>query len=178
MKTRLLFFVMSALALLTLAGCEGAGSSDLRQWMSQQENQPAPRVPPLAPPAPYVPLPYTEARAEDPFSIDRLMRGLMPAGEKDTSLSKQCEHRKEPLESIPLDTMTMVGSLDRAGIKVALVRVDKLLYQVRMGNYLGQNCGLVKNISENQVTLSEVIRDGTGGWIERPAALQLQEKTK
>jgi type IV pilus assembly protein PilP len=86
--------------------------------------------------------------------------------------------RKEPLEAFPLDAMTMVGSLDRSGQKVALVRVDNLLHQVRAGNYLGQNYGQVIKIDENEVVLREIVQDAAGEWIERNTVLQLQEKAK
>ena len=90
----------------------------------------------------------------------------------------ELNRRKEPLEAFPLDSMTMVGSLDRAGQKVALVRVDTLLHQVRPGNYLGQNYGRVIRITESEVMLREIVQDAAGEWIERSTALQLQEQTK
>jgi len=181
MKARLLFFTMSALALMTLAGCWNTEDAELRAWMNEQRRQAVSKVTPIQPPTPYVPLAYTQAQVPDPFDVDRLMKTLQgPKGVGvPTLFDTECiQRRKEPLESYPLDTMTMVGSLDQSGTKVALVRIDKLLYQVRMGNYLGQNCGKVTQISENEVTLREIVRDGTGEVIERPATLQLQEKTK
>ncbi|MNL80109.1 Pilus assembly protein, PilP [compost metagenome] len=72
--------------------------------------------------------------------------------------------------------MSMVGSLNRAGQLVALVKVDQLLYQVTQGSYLGQNYGRVLKITENEITLREIAQDAAGEWIERPAALQLQEE--
>ena len=74
--------------------------------------------------------------------------------------------------------MEMVGSLQGSGQPVALVRVDKLIYQVRAGNYLGLNYGRVLRVGENQLTLREIVQDASGEWIERPAALELQEKSK
>ncbi|MDR0275217.1 MAG: pilus assembly protein PilP [Burkholderiaceae bacterium] len=185
MKVRLLFFAASALTLITLAGCGSGEDADLRDWMNEQRSKAVPRVTPIQPPVPYVPLAYTEGRSNnpDPFDVDRLLKSLLPKpGPGDAVLTQfeiECnQRRKEPLESYPLDAMTMVGSLYRAGIRVALVRIDKLLYQVHMGNYLGQNCGKVTKLVENEVTLREIVRDGTGEVIERPATLQLQEKTK
>jgi type IV pilus assembly protein PilP len=70
----------------------------------------------------------------------------------------------------------MVGSLNRQGQLVALVKVDSLLYQVRPGQYLGQNYGRITRISETEVVLREIVQDAVGEWIERPAALQLQEE--
>jgi type IV pilus assembly protein PilP len=66
----------------------------------------------------------------------------------------------------------------RAGQPVALVKVDRMLYQVRPGNYLGQNYGRVVRITETELSLREVVQDATGDWVERTASLQLQEKSK
>jgi len=72
----------------------------------------------------------------------------------------------------------MVGSLIKAGQPVALVRVDNLIYQVRAGNYLGQNYGRITKVTETSVVLREIIQDAAGEWIERPATLQLLEGSK
>jgi type IV pilus assembly protein PilP len=61
---------------------------------------------------------------------------------------------------------------------VALVKVGPLLYQVRPGDYLGQNYGRVVKIVENEITLREIVQDAIGEWIERPASLLLQERSK
>ena len=70
----------------------------------------------------------------------------------------------------------MVGSLLRAGKPIALVRLDNLIYQITVGNYLGQNYGRVIKIGETEITLREIVQDTTGDWIERAASLQLQER--
>ena len=88
------------------------------------------------------------------------------------------ERRKEALESIPLDSMSMVGLMDRGGRRVALIKVDKLLYQVGVGQYLGQNFGRVTRISEHELVLREIVQDPAGDWVERQATLQLQEETR
>ena len=72
----------------------------------------------------------------------------------------------------------MVGSLMKEGRPNALLRVDNLLYQVKVGDYLGQNYGRVLRITETEVALREVVQDAAGDWIERPAKLQLQEQTR
>jgi type IV pilus assembly protein PilP len=74
--------------------------------------------------------------------------------------------------------MAMVGSLIQAGQPAALIRVNQLLYQVRLGSYVGMNYGRVTKITETEVTLREIVQDAVGEWIERPATLQLQENAK
>ena len=82
------------------------------------------------------------------------------------------------MEAYPLDSMTMVGSVVKAGRPYALLKVDNLLYQVKSGDYLGQNYGRITKISETDVALREIVQDAAGEWIERPGALQLQEKAR
>ena len=164
-----------------LGGCS-ADNEDLQHWMSDQRRQTTPKVTPLTEPTRYVPLAYAGATSADAFSSERLTQVLRresgPLSVSATLVAPELNRRKEPLESYPLDAMTMVGSLDRTGQKVALVRVDNLLHQVRPGNYLGQNYGRVTRITESEVTLREIVQDAAGEWIERSTALQLQEKTK
>jgi type IV pilus assembly protein PilP len=74
--------------------------------------------------------------------------------------------------------MVMVGSIVKAGQPVALLKIDNLLYQVKLGNYLGQNYGRVIKISEAEVTLREVVQDAVGEWVERVATIALQERVK
>ena len=93
-------------------------------------------------------------------------------------LAPELNRRKEPLEAFPLDAMSMVGSLLKQGQPVALVKVDALLYQVRPGNYLGQNYGRITKVAETEVVLRELVQDAAGEWVERTATLQLQEKSK
>jgi type IV pilus assembly protein PilP len=69
----------------------------------------------------------------------------------------------------------MVGSVNRKGVQYALLKVDNLLYQVRVGEYLGQNYGKILKINETEITLREIVQDAAGEWIERPTTLQLQE---
>ena len=72
----------------------------------------------------------------------------------------------------------MVGSLTRQNSPIALVRVENLIYQIRLGSYLGQNYGKVTKISETEVALREIVQDASGEWTERTALLQLQERSK
>lgn len=82
---------------------------------------------------------------------------------------------KEPLESYPLESLRMVGVLQQSKQTFALVKADTSLYRVKVGNYLGQNFGLVTSIGENQVQLRELVQDATGDWTERQSTMQLLE---
>lgn len=166
------------LALLVLAGCS-ANQDELRGWMDAQRRDVKPDVKALAAPKKFDPEPYSAAQAVDPFSAQKLSVAIkQEARQPNSLLAAEMNRRKEPLEAYPLDSMSMVGSVARGGQPFALLRVDNLLYQVKLGDYLGQNFGRVTRIGETEVTLREVVQDAAGEWIERPASLQLQERAR
>ncbi len=167
-----------ALAAVLVAGCS-AEHDELQQWMEQQRREAKPNVPPLQPPRKFDPQPYTSAQAVEPFSNQKLSVALKAEARGPNSLlSSELNRRREPLESYPLDSMIMVGSVNKLGQPYALLRVDNLLYQVKVGDYLGQNYGRITRIAETEITLREIVQDAAGEWIERPATLQLQERAR
>lgn len=161
-----------------LAGCAG-DQDELTQWMEQQKREVKPNVEPLSPPKKFIPQPYAALGAVEPFSTQKLTVALkQEARQPNSLLAAEINRRKEPLEAYPVDSMTMVGSVLRNGQQFALLRVDNLLYQVKTGDYLGQNYGKITKISETDVSYREIVQDAAGEWIERSSALQLQEKAR
>ena len=168
----------AAFTALLLAGC-GSEQEELTQWMDQQRREVKPSVQPLSPPTKFVPQPYTALGGVEPFSNQKLAVALKQEAKQPNSLlSAEINRRKEPLEAYPLDSMSMVGSVNKNGRPYALLKVDNLLYQVKQGDYLGQNYGKITKISETEVDLREIVQDAAGEWIERTSALQLQEKAR
>ena len=163
-----------------LVGCSGGDGDDLQRWMTDQRNQTHPKVAPIPEPKVFKPEGYALAGAVEPFSKERLTQALKRESSQTVAngalVAPELARRKEALEAFPLDSMALVGSMVRAGQPVALVRVNNLLYQVRPGEYLGQNYGRVTRINETEVALREIVQDAVGEWIERTASLQLQER--
>ena len=178
---RPLHLLLVAMAVL-LFGCSASTDDELRQWMAEQKGQIRPKIAPISEPKQFKPESYSQVAVVDPFSNQKLTQALRRDSAQATSngalLAPELARRKEALESFPLDAMALVGSMVKSGQPVALVKVDNLLYQVRPGNYLGQNYGRVTKVSETEVTLREIVQDAAGEWIERTAALQLQERSK
>ena len=163
---------------IVLAAC-GGDQDELQQWMEQQKREVKPSVEPLSAPKKFNPQPYAALGAVEPFSTQKLTVALkQEARQPNSLLAAEINRRKEPLEAYPVDSMSMVGSVTRSGRPYALLKVDSLLYQVKQGDYLGQNYGKITKISETDVSYREIVQDAAGEWIERSSALQLQEKAR
>jgi type IV pilus assembly protein PilP len=171
---------LSSGLLAFLSACGNAEQEELSAWMQSERNSIKPEVKPIPEPTKFQPHAYGGERFQEPFSNEKLaaiLRSNESANAANAALVQpELNRRKQPLEAFPLDSMVMVGSLRRDGKLVALVKVDALLHQVSAGSYLGQNFGRVMRIDENQIVLREIVQDAAGEWIERQAALQLQEE--
>ena len=180
--TRQSLALIMACSLFLLAACGSSDHEELQQWMSAQRDITRPNIPPLQPPTKFTPQTYDQEGSIEPFSNKKLVLALKRDSSQATFnaalITPELSRRKEPLEATPLDSVAMVGSLTKAGQPVALVRVDNLIYQVRVGNYLGQNYGRITSVTEASVVLREIVQDAAGEWTERPATLQLLEEKK
>lgn len=164
-----------------VAGCADSDQEELSAWMLRERNSIKPDVKPIPEPTKFEPYAYGGERFIEPFSNEKLASILksgqaLPSGQS-ALIEPELNRRKQPLEAFPLDSMKMVGSLSRNGQLVGLLKVDALLYQVTPGSYIGQNYGRILKIEENQIVLREIVQDAAGEWVERPAALQLQEES-
>ncbi len=174
--------VLGALAPLVILGCSDSGEAELRDWMAQERAQAQPRVTPITEPKKFYPQQYVVNGVLEPFDPQRLTLALRRDSSQTASnaalIAPELSRRKEPLEAFPLDAMSMVGFLSKSGKPTALLDVDKLIYQVRVGDHLGLNYGRIEKITETAIQLREIAQDATGDWIERAASLELQEGVK
>lgn len=167
---------------LGLAACGSAPDDELQQWMNEQRASANPRIKPIAPPKPFKAEDYAPVSPLDPFDKGKLNAALQRERAQNSAsealIAPERQRRKDPLEDFPLDGMTLVGTLVRGGQTVALVKAGNLLHRVAVGAHLGQNFGRVLRITETELSLRELVQDPAGDWVERPASLQLQQRTK
>lgn len=171
--------VVLALIVSTLAGCGDGGVQEVRQWMDETKRQTKVTIPKLAEPKKFTPFVYGAKNTIDPYNSGKLAAAfarLKPP--TNNAFKPDLDRRREPLEAFPLDTLKMVGTLQKPGLMYALLQVDKSVYQVKVGSYVGQNLGMITNISDTAVELKEVVQDASGDWVERKAKLELQEAKK
>ncbi|MGA2562937.1 MAG: pilus assembly protein PilP [Steroidobacteraceae bacterium] len=149
-----------------LAGC-GGRDSDLDRFIAATQKEPGGRVEPLPEIKPYEAFAYTDQEMRSPF---------VPGGAGGAALRPDSHRNREYLEQFSLDTLKMVGTLDLGGKNYGLVQThDGRVHRVVVGEHLGTNDGKVTTITPSRIALVEIIPDGLGGYIERPAALALNE---
>ena len=143
---------------------------NLQRWVAEVKKRPAPALEPLPVMQQFETFEYAAQSLRDPFS-NAFTDDSGGAGPRPDP-----NRRKQPLENFPLDSLDMVGTIGQGPSLVALVRApDKVTYRVRPGMYLGQSDGRVTSVSDNRIELVELVPDGAGGWLERPAAIAMAE---
>jgi type IV pilus assembly protein PilP len=167
-------WLLCTAAALLLGGCGGGEFEDLNRFVEESKQGLRGRVDPLPEVRQFEPVVYNAFDLSDPFK-PRTADAVELAG---GGPAPDVNRRKEALESFPLETLKMVGTIEQRQARFALIKTpDNNLYRVRIGNYMGQNFGVVTAISEAGVTLREVVQDPTsGGWSERTSSLQLLEQ--
>lgn len=158
-------------ALMLLAGCSSP-QEDIQAWMSGEASGMKGRVAPLPEIVPAEPVAYTGYDFPDPFRAP--VKAEEAVRTASSGIGPDLTRRREPLEAHALETLSFVGTLQRDGERVALVVADSSLYQVRQGNYMGQDFGMVTEINDNELVLKELVEDLNGEWGERVTTLQLQ----
>ena len=163
-----------------LAACGGDEHSDLKRELNDMTKDLRGRVDALPQVRPYEPVPYQAENEVDPFRPDRIEVAVAGAAGSSAPKGKQpdLDRPKEPLEAFPLESIQMVGSLTQGRETFGLVKAGPNLYRVRKGNYMGQNFGVITGIDEAQISLKELVQEGSGEWVERSSSLQLQEVKK
>jgi type IV pilus assembly protein PilP len=158
-----------AAVVLGLSGCSG-DMDELQQKVAAIKSQPGERIEPLPEIKPYETYSYNASGLRSPFVP------TAPAADLAGSVRPDAKRPREFLEQFPIDSMKMVGTLTLDGKNYGLVQgKDGLVHRVLPGNHVGQNDGRVASITSTRISIIEIVPDGVGGYIERPAALALTE---
>ena len=158
-----------------LTACTGEEFGDLKAELKDKTKDLRGRIEPLPVVKPYEPVPYKVFDQADPFSSAKIELVTKSASTGGGGLKPNLNRPKEPLEAYPLESLKMVGVLQQKNANFALVKADTSLYRVKVGNYLGQNFGVITTITDSQIQLRELIQDAVGDWTERQSTLQLLE---
>ena len=163
------FRLVASIAIcVALTACAG-GNSDLKKWTAEVKARPAPALDPLPVMQQFETFEYAAQNLRDPFSEE--FNGANSSGPRPDP-----GRRKQTLEQFPLDSLDMVGTLGRGSGMVALVMApDKVTYRVQPSVYMRQSDGRVTAVYEDRIEMIELVPDGAGGWLERPATISLED---
>lgn len=172
MKTNNFICILTVCLSLLLSACGSSEGDDLDKFMQDAAKGMRAKVDPLPEVKPYVPMEYNpDGKLNDPFKPRKAQSA------KTTGVQPNFNRPKEPLEAYPLESLKYVGSLSRGNLKYALIKTpDNSIQQVTIGNYMGQNFGIVTEITESEVMLKEIVQDDlSGDWTEQTSSVALQE---
>lgn len=158
---------------IALVACSTDDHEELREWMAAVALDAKAKIPPLPVVEAYEAVPYDVGNLLDPFKSAKMAPDEKKGG---GGFRPDLDRPKEPLELYPLESLKYVGVMTRKKVSYAIVQVDGTLHQIKIGNYMGQNFGVIVNISESEITLRELVQDSAGDWVERTSSLLLQEK--
>lgn len=168
-RAPLVRLALAAAVTLLLVACV-PGTRDLQQQVDEIKARKGTPVEPLPPMKEYQPYPYTAYNLRDPFADIGSDSG---EGNGD---SPESDRVKEILEGFPLDALDMVGTMGMGDATMVLIKdPDGVVHRVTVGNYMGQNEGRISAVFEDHVDLVELVPNGNGGWMERPASIALDE---
>jgi type IV pilus assembly protein PilP len=165
--------VCAALAFSVLTGLTACSSADdeLDRFIDDTKKQPGGRVQPLPEVKPYETFVYSATTMRSPFEPSGPAAGAGGSG-----LRPDSKRNREFLEQFSLDTLKMVGTMRLGATMYGLVQTkDRLVHRVVVGNYIGQADGKITEITPSKIILTEIVPDGLGQYIERPAALGLTD---
>jgi type IV pilus assembly protein PilP len=161
---------------ILLASCGGEEFQDLRDFVKNSGSDMRGKIEPPPEVKPFEYFAYNnETNLPDPFKPRK--PDLRPGGGGSVKLNQpDFDRPKEALEGFPLESLKMVGYLYRNQVGYAVIRAtDGKLYRVKAGNHMGLNFGLIKEVTDTEVKIKEMVQDSAGDWTERMSSLQLIE---
>jgi type IV pilus assembly protein PilP len=159
---------------LLLVACSGS-FSDIDAFMAQAKARPQGVIAPIPTFKPYKAFRYNAAASRSPFEVPVKIREIARLAIS-SDVKPDPNRVKEQLETFNLESLVMVGTLERDGTLWALIDdSDGSVHQVLPGNFMGKNHGRIIEIRHDSVGVVEIIANGTDSWIERPRTLQLKE---
>lgn len=174
-KNRKLLTGLLLVPCLFLAGCE-EDHSDLQAYVKKVIGSKKPKIEPLPEFKPYPIYVYEAGELRDPFEESAFIQQQAVVAIEGSGIKPPERDTREPLEEYPLDTLRMVGTLEQTSTTWALIKDGEgSIHRVKTGNYLGKNYGKIISISEHEVELLEIVPNGLGAYMERPATIALSE---
>ncbi len=160
-------YVSCILCIGLLSAC-GDEKQDLEAWISQIKAKTVSKTVNVPELKEYINLPYSSANMVSPFQKNRVVNAALetpPDGYRN----------KEPLEAVALENVIFVGLIKQNKALKGMLKVEGKVYQVSIGNHVGQNYGKIMAIKDDGIIIKELIKDGENKWTEKIVTLPLHE---
>ncbi|MDA8677919.1 pilus assembly protein PilP [Luminiphilus sp.] len=157
-----------------LSACADRSFNDLDDFMDEKRALPGGVVQSIPTFEPYEAFVYAAATLRSPF--DRPMNARQLAALSAPTMVHPDEDRtKDYLERFSLDTLAMVGTLQRDSANWSLIKdPEGRIHRIQLGSFLGRDHGRVVEMGDAFVAVTEIVSDGTeNGWVERPRTIEL-----
>jgi len=161
---------------LSISACSRSNNlRDLESFVASAKSMPGGDVEPVPEFIPYEGFIYSAASLRSPFDKPIIVK-LSDSSVAAENVKPDLNRIKEALEEHSLSELSMVGMLSMDRSFHALIEDGMgVIYRIGIGSYLGRNHGRVNYISESQLNITEIVPSGSGGWIERPQSLALNQ---
>jgi len=169
--------LLIGLMVMTMTTACERGTRDLERWVDETMRTPGGEIEPIPPITSPEIVTYQAYDLRDPFQR-RIARTDEAMDEElaENGVRPDPDRAREFLESFPLDTLRMVGTLELEGVNYALIRdLESVVHRVSEGNYMGTNHGRVVRVRGDRVDLVELFEDARGGWVERRTQVVMAE---
>ena len=158
---------------VTLLNACSSGMEDLEQYVTEVKNRKTRQIEPIPQIKQYEAFAYVAGERRNPFVRAEPQKDPNASG---SNIRPDPNRNPEPLEEFPLDGLRMLGTINKEKTVFALIKApDNVVHRVALGNHMGQNYGRITAITDSEIDLVEIIPDGFGGFMERPAILALSQ---
>lgn len=167
---------LGLLMILSLAACSSGGRyADIDAFMAEVEAKPKGQIAPLPEFEPYQPFTYSSSNRRSPFEAPVIIPKKKKGPIKNVGVKPPVNHVKEYLERFTLASLMMVGTLSQEEDTWALIEDSQGgVHRVQVGDYLGTSWGRIEEITPSRIDLTEIVSDGSDGWLMRPRSLELK----
>ncbi|WP_455211671.1 pilus assembly protein PilP [Kaarinaea lacus] len=154
---------------VTFSACNHNNVSDLQTYIAKVKANPQSNIEPLPNVLSYASYTYDDMDLRNPFNPQS------PPPIDDITLCTEINRARDALEDIPLEALTLVGSLEQDGVRWGLIRTrDGTIYRRKPNDYTGKDNGHITQITETSLELLELIPQGSG-CVKKTTILTMNE---
>jgi type IV pilus assembly protein PilP len=176
-----IIFRLSYLCVFLLIACSDEQMPDLKNYVEAIKAQPGEGIDDLSEMSNEDFFYFELDDLRDPFVATENIMAVenlnnLPSKKVANGVQPDFSRIKEELESFPLESLEMVGTVKKSQILWGLIRSEEGIQRVKVGNYIGQNHGKILEILATGLKLVEIFKEKGDKyeWIKQETELPLK----